>query len=1151
MAHIGEIDLSVFSGSQRNEFALVNFNLDFALLKWAAPKEYQDVGNHLAPNRKEEAEDGILHTVARKLKVLFFTLERDIPDTPFLIEAYGKRASTISTNPTLNPKGTSRQHGLFKEYIGADATSIWAAATSGQGAIHVHLLACMIAYMFKGPEGTSIWVELVERRQAILKARVDQSNEFNIAELSASKLRIDRRDLAAWDASTRYTSIKSSRSILILIADRAWLEVADAAFATQQCQLRVIAQAFTGAIKSSHDLYESVTAAWLKAMDVLNKLIQGTPQDVHNAEVLLGLLAWHLYPDMHVVAATTKPILQNDPLVCRGGIMTLGLQASAAKDQSDTGVRWSLPLSHLRYYGKPVVSEGYIMENSGRVRFSELLWFTVGNLTRDWAIETSDFTELAEFFIVLGKYFVVQRVYTYDSRPKDFVKLQKVFGILRMACESFLKTSDRAREDAIRLIRLGQRKDAPFLSTSKAIPTAFGLSTYEKHYELLRKDTSFRISWLRDNLTETLSASLNLTDAFLACRYEVIEKRSSHSEDSDYDNDVFQTSVWHSRSRSPHLVSLSSLWSEPEQARFRDQALSHDDEKELIQLIDDRENHQKRQDDNQSQSDQSMSEIAQHFKDFMNSSHWEEPKALSNKRTMQTKAAKRVLITSKSTKNTCAIESYNATRKKKKMKKSTFYDCILDSLLPGRMSSFKPIALREPKAHEESASAVVMERESISRSWGGTNFWGGTSSFDTVASSEPKCEESEITVASGREPDSRSWKLNCMNLLGDIWSERSQGYGVSVLIPFEGTDEADDPPFEYASTSPRSYLGPLPVAQVTKALKDGHFDEEGLLQHFQRHYSNEENSAYKSLYALFEAAEIYKDLNDAYIDLNIINKPLHEALWIEAKPSAAKSFACIAMFDYGGANIKPEDLKEVIAISARNTLYISEKILQDPCAFQNSNTIHRVVGNMGKPGLLFLTPLKELSIKDSDLSKWNQINHDEFDGNAENCFKETSLHLRLTGYEFPFNVREHGLRDKEALVIQVVVQVYDRGEWIADIDPSNMEVNFQHKNNGLVVDGGVYTDVCTQLPQTCAHTSLERDNYSILSPLTSVDSWLELLDPPKGNFVVRAQGSWTARQATFGVLQRKRTKVILAGDKICWACVKEAPFKGEKIVVVW
>lgn len=199
MAQIGDVSLAAISGSQKNALALVSFNFDFALVKFTAPNEYQDIGRCLSPKRKKEAEDGAFHAVTRKLAVLF--VQDDLPEVPHLMEAYGKRASQISKNPRYNPKG-SAEHGAFAPHIGADGTSIWAAATSGKGAVAIHLLACMLAYMFKGPEAISIWTELVSARQQILQKQV-QGEEVRISEVTASQIRLDRKDLAEWDASAR------------------------------------------------------------------------------------------------------------------------------------------------------------------------------------------------------------------------------------------------------------------------------------------------------------------------------------------------------------------------------------------------------------------------------------------------------------------------------------------------------------------------------------------------------------------------------------------------------------------------------------------------------------------------------------------------------------------------------------------------------------------------------------------------------------------------------------------------------------------------------------------------------------------------------------------------------------------------------------
>ena len=114
---------------------LANLNFDFSLYKVVAPIEYQPLGEALSKGRRDNAEDGSQHVTARKLGALF---EHDLPSTPSLFKAYGTRVSQISSNKVLNRKG-AREDGGFATHVGADGTTIWAAATSGESAIAVHL----------------------------------------------------------------------------------------------------------------------------------------------------------------------------------------------------------------------------------------------------------------------------------------------------------------------------------------------------------------------------------------------------------------------------------------------------------------------------------------------------------------------------------------------------------------------------------------------------------------------------------------------------------------------------------------------------------------------------------------------------------------------------------------------------------------------------------------------------------------------------------------------------------------------------------------------------------------------------------------------------------------------------------------------------
>lgn len=105
-----------------------------------APVEYQGLGAALSTNRRNVAEYGTAHITARKLGALF---EAVLPETPRLIEAYGKRTSEIAESDVARLQSPSTK-GIFGEYTGLDGTSIWAAATSGRSVISMHLLACML-----------------------------------------------------------------------------------------------------------------------------------------------------------------------------------------------------------------------------------------------------------------------------------------------------------------------------------------------------------------------------------------------------------------------------------------------------------------------------------------------------------------------------------------------------------------------------------------------------------------------------------------------------------------------------------------------------------------------------------------------------------------------------------------------------------------------------------------------------------------------------------------------------------------------------------------------------------------------------------------------------------------------------------------------
>ena len=121
MSSINKLIASAFHATNENTLALANLNFDFSLVKLDAPVEYSGLGLSLSKPRRQEAEDGPSHSIARKLGALF---ESELPNVPKLIEAYGVRASELAELSEVNPRGTVKD-GPFADHVGADGVSIW------------------------------------------------------------------------------------------------------------------------------------------------------------------------------------------------------------------------------------------------------------------------------------------------------------------------------------------------------------------------------------------------------------------------------------------------------------------------------------------------------------------------------------------------------------------------------------------------------------------------------------------------------------------------------------------------------------------------------------------------------------------------------------------------------------------------------------------------------------------------------------------------------------------------------------------------------------------------------------------------------------------------------------------------------------------
>lgn len=289
---------------------------------------------------------------------------------------------------------------------------------------------------------------------------------------------------------------------------------------------------------------------------------------------------------------------------------------------------------------------------------------------------------------------------------------------------------------------------------------------------------------------------------------------------------------------------------------------------------------------------------------------------------------------------------------------------------------------------------------------------------------------------------------------------------------------------------------------------------------------------FESLCAIAEANQIYSQLPGARVDLQVTSSPLSKSRWWRTfskripRPGTRvlrDVFSCIALFETGFLDVDPAAIgEETIAVSNANSIFVASELLLDPSAPVPPVPIERITGNIGKPGFAFLVTPPNPKVRGIDHQSWNLIAHEPFDGKCQDNFGSTSLHLSFTGYELPLDVGQRGVREAPALFIETAVSVYDRGEWIADPDIMKSCKSLVGKRQW----------------GPCAHSEDQKSDMAPFMPIVSVDSWLELLDQPLSNSVVRACGNAMARLATAALAAQQGRKTLVMSEEPCWWCLK-------------
>lgn len=430
---------SVFTATNENTASLVSAKVDFTLFSIQAPPEFAQIGPALSAERRLEAEVGNTHRTARRLAALF---EQLVPATPKLISAYGTRISQIIASPAVNPHG-SKSQGPFASFAGADGTAMWAAATSGSSAISVYLLACLIARTWQHIHAIALWVELIEDRKKAIREGFARNEPVSEASLASTLQEISRDDLARWDSSAR-----------------AWLRSADEAKAWELKQLELVTKDSGISFTPSKTPYEETMSSWTRSMQGMEEMLSGRPQEISDASILMAFSAWHLFPDLVVLSNFPTPVPFRDNMFQRSAVGTIGLTRDDAKGH---GIRWSLALSHLQYYGPKVDVESKITQ--ARVTFVQFRMVVLGCIFKHWGLNHHDYLEAAEFICGLSE--ILQKNFD-DARAGVEHQLEWLRFLFQTSNDLLLasrsKTTSMILDDYLRLLAYGARRGGGFLT---------------------------------------------------------------------------------------------------------------------------------------------------------------------------------------------------------------------------------------------------------------------------------------------------------------------------------------------------------------------------------------------------------------------------------------------------------------------------------------------------------------------------------------------------------------------------------------------------------------------------------------------------------------------------------------------------------------
>ncbi|ETS85041.1 hypothetical protein PFICI_03066 [Pestalotiopsis fici W106-1] len=1135
---LGRIQAGFAQATQEITVAAANLNFDFSLVKLEAPAEYKPIGNILTPSRIREAEVGPIHVTARRLGALF---EGACPETPNLIKAYGTRASEISKEVSDSDSG--RNHGrdrdwIGNEYGGVDATSIWAAATSSKAALPIHLLACIIARMWSHTEATSVWAEIVAERKREITAKFEEGEHIPTILASAIQQEITRDHLRKWDTSAR-----------------AWLQTADKARQRQYTQFLLIVNNLSIAVHQGHTLlYSNVINVWNSALTATEGLVSGRPHAVQNGPVLLGLSAWHIFPDMLVFDNPTGSVSvsMNDPLVNPGGVLSLGISDSASKGEQ--GIYWSLSLSHHRYYGEAVRRTRRLESDGSRLTFNELVLVCIGSLLKAWSVPKQGINNSIRVLEALR----LVLPHSQGENPQE--DWQTII-------EQPLKQFTDGEKGAILAMSLGRRRPEFVPSPTRRKPF-FGVLHLPNILQLL-KDTEMRIKFLRrlanrvpglDNSNSIILASNNHQQngfQFVTVFPHDVTQADSTGNDRNVRQKLFrrwidvpsyirltyrdairlarqefnglsgpstvgETKASMTRGLSRPQTDLKLKVAPFHQGEIpmsswsgygdRQTSMINDADAEEVE-IDAELDSDSDLDSNVAQNEESIRSRGSKHKDGGNCSDSQNTDDGDSNRDLDGPVRRR---------------------------------CESDETQPALPIMSQENRYREANHHRHQAAestSDAAERKALAE------FQELCSQY--LAEREHEIPDETIEFQNLMREDPPHWRYD--QLSNVIGSRRYVGESFGEFFGEEqGSVKANPASGEYAlvyakgkgeSSASLSGIGAAPTATLDDllwCLEHDLVDPDRLKKHLQ------EEPAFGLLRVLAAVGEIYREPTSggATISCSIVDNPFNPPIlsmgfgvddWTHATIllNDTTAMALIGYFETGNNFIEiMRDADQIIGLSGGDSIFVRTAILNDPENNYPDYSFTRLLGNTGKAGFSILTLPPKLMARKLDSTSW-RVETKSFNGLPFDSFKQTSLHLSFTGWQMPVaNSLPAGQIDADINIIEAVVSVRDAGRWVADVDI------YRALSSPRL-------QISTTRSEGCEHISEGQDEVNHYEEdrdeMISIENWNQVLDQVDGSAVVRCFDNLVARLAVVSALcQHSKANdrpVVVCSKRMCFRCV--------------